>query len=259
MVQPSRTCLSLLMISTLLILLGSVSARAQWAVYDLRMSTDEEASVNFVHYTGAYLVAPLSGGAASLIFTTETEGRSYAVAENAARFFVAANAAKRRAVVSAVASSGSSQSMYQASGPLNTTRSYTIRGQKSVAIVASDLYGQLMTSDDEHLASGPASDGSLGVVGVAAFRGFLRKDLSDRLDAEAPTMSQAVDVITTLLQKYGYQSESESDTRPLVDSSILQPPVPPAPTADVFGAEGSLFPPGSREEMEKTLLQQSTK
>lgn len=258
MAPTTRTCYPLLLLSTLLVMLGTMSASAQWAVYDMRMTTDEESSVNFVNYSGVYVVAPLAGGPASLIFTTESEGRVYTVAQNAARFFVAANGSKARAVVSAVASGATSQSMYQASGPLNTTRSYVIRGEKRVAIIASDLYGQLMTSDDEHLAVVPAIDGSLGVVGVAAFKGFFRKDLSDRLDAEAPTMVQAVEVVTELLQKYGYQSESEPQGAQKIATS--QASVAPAtPADDQDAVDGSLFPAGLREEMEKTLLQQTTR
>jgi len=260
MALTSRTCRPLLLLSALLIMLGTLSASAQWAVYDMRMTTDEEASVNFVNYTGVYLVAPLAGGQASLIFTTEADGRVYTVAENAARFFLASNSTKARAVVSAVASGATSQSMYQASGPLNTTRSYVIRGEKRVAIIASDIYGHLMTSDDEHLAVIPAIDGSKAVVGVAGFKGFFRKDLSDRLDTEAPTMSQAVEVITDLLQKYGYQSETEPQPAPVPVAP--QPPVARATAVeepDDASADGSLFPAGLREEMEKTLLQQPTR
>ncbi|MDB6118992.1 MAG: hypothetical protein JWO08_2773 [Verrucomicrobiaceae bacterium] len=253
MVPAKRSCRPLLLLSALLLVLGSMSASAQWAVYDMRMVADEESSVNFVHYSGVYVVAPLAGGQASLIFTTEADGRNYAVAENAARLFVAGNAGKARAVISAVASSGTSQSMYQASGPLNNTRSYVIRGDKRVAIIASDLYGQLMTSDNEHFAV-PAIDGSLGVVGLASFKGFFRKDLSDRADAEAPTMGQAVEIITTLLEKYGYQSES-AETQATSTVTASQSPADPTPINDEGSADGSLFPPGSREEMERTLLQ----
>ena len=262
MVPSSKPCRSLLLLSALLILLGAKPASAQWAVYDMRMVADAEASVNFTHYTGAYIVAPLAGGAASIVFTTETDGRFYAVAENGARFFVAGNNLKRRAVISASASVGTSQSMYLASGPLNNTRSYTVLQQKGVAIIASDLFGQLMTSDDEHLAAGPASDGSLGVVGTASFKGFFRKDLADRLDAEAPTMGQAVEVITTLLAKYGYQSESETPqvtTTSKTLDPVLAPVVSAAPVDVPGGAESSLFPPGSREALIHSLLQQPTK
>ena len=227
MAPSLRTCRLSLVISALLIMLGTASVSAQWAVYDMRMVADQESSVNFTHYTGAYLVTPLVGVAASLVFTTEEEGRYYAVAENAAKFFVAGNQTKRRAVISATANGGTSQSMYLASGPLNNTFQYTLRGERSVAIIASDLYGYLMTADDEHLSSIPAIDGSLGVVGIASFKGFFRKDLSDRLNTEAPTMGQAVESIASLLEKYGYQSETESQTTSTASAPKAIDPVVP--------------------------------
>jgi hypothetical protein len=209
-----------------------------------------------VHYSGAYLIAPLQGGAASLVFTTEEAGgRYFAVAQDAARYFIAANAMKRRAVVSAVANVGSSQSLYQASGVLNTSLTYWVSGQSRTAVIASELSGQLMTSDDEHLAGGPASDGSLGVFGLASFKGFFRKDLSDKLDAQAPTMAQAVGVIGGLLQKYGYQPELDADQVSEPAKPTDPPPIPQSPDT----ADGSLFPPGSRDDMEKSLLLQPTK
>src|SRR3569623_590248 len=119
MVRSSNYRLPLL--ASLLLLAGSVPAFAQWVVYDMRMISDQQVSVNFEHYSGAYLVAPLNGGAASLIFTTEEGGRLYAVAQDAARFFVAGDNTKRRAVFSALAAVGTSQSMYMASGALNST------------------------------------------------------------------------------------------------------------------------------------------
>jgi len=244
------------LLGALLILLGALPASAQWVVYDMRMQADEEVSVNFVHYSGAYLIAPLQGGAASLVFTTEEAGGHYfALAENAARYFVAANALRRRAVVSASANVGTAQSLYQASGALDTSITYWENGQSRQAVIASNLAGQLMTADDEHLVSTPASDGSLGVFGVASFKGFFRKDLADKLDAEAPTMQQAVAVIAGLLQRYGYQPELDADQVSVAAQPNDPPPIPPSPGT----ADGSLFPAGSRDAMATSLLQNPTK
>ena len=52
-------------------LLSAASARAQWVVYELSFEADEDSSVNFQFYTGAYVVAPLNGGVASILLTTE--------------------------------------------------------------------------------------------------------------------------------------------------------------------------------------------
>ncbi len=245
--------------SLLLMLAGSMPAFAQWVVYDMRMISDQEVSVNFAHYSGAYLVAPLGGGAASLILTTEEGGRFYAVAQDAARFFVAGDTTKRRAVFSALAAVGTSQTMYLASGALNNTYSYVNLNEKNIAIVATELTGHLMTADDEQRALLPSLDGSKGVVGEASFKGFFRKDLSDRLNADSPTMDQAVESITGLLEKYGY--ESELSPRPATTGAEAAQPAPfaqPQGSDSDTTAEGSLFPPGLREEMEQSLRQQPT-
>ena len=256
MVRSSNYRLPLL--ASLLLLAGSVPAFAQWVVYDMRMISDQQVSVNFEHYSGAYLVAPLNGGAASLIFTTEEGGRFYAVAQDAARFFVAGDNTKRRAVFSALAAVGTSQSMYMASGALNSTYSYVVRGEKNIAIVATELNGHLMTADDEQQTLLPSLDGSKGVVGEASFKGFFRKDLSDVLNAGAPTTDQAVESVTSLLEKYGY--ESELTPRPAAAAATPAAPAPAQPQGSDSDttAEGSLFPAGLREEMEQSLRQQPT-
>ena len=280
MVSPSRFWFLPALLLAVLSVVASPSARAQWAVYDMRMVADQESSVNFTHYTGAYLIAPLDGGQGSLIFTTEDEGRLYAVAQDVARFFIAGNQTKRRAVLSATADVGSSQSMYMASGALNNTFQYLLRGQRTVAIIASDITGQLMTADDERYATIPAIDGSKGVVGVASLKGFFRKDLSERLCADSPTMDQAVESITTLLEQYGYQSETSghgtapqavntqaAHTVPVAGSSSASAAAPttftpsstPATPANPSSTiDGSLFPAGLREDMERMLTLQPT-
>ena len=64
-------------------------------------------------------VAPIQGGATSIILTTEEGGRYYAVSEGGGKFFVAANVQTRKAVFSAAALGGSGQVFYAASGHLN--------------------------------------------------------------------------------------------------------------------------------------------
>ncbi len=251
MASPIPLFLRPRLLGALLLLLGALPASAQWVVYDMRMLAEEASSVNFVHYSGAYLIAPMKGGPASLVFTTEENGGHYfALAQNGARYFVAANAAKRRAVISASANVGTSQSLYQASGALDTQVTYfDANRQAHTDVVAFTLTGHLMTSDDEHLATAPAADGSLGVVGEAVFKGFYRKDLADKLNAEAGTMPQAITVIAGLLQKYGYQPEQDADQISVPAQPNDPLPIPPSPDA----VDGSLFPAGSREDMERAL------
>ena len=244
------------MLLAALLLVGGASLQAQWLVYDIRFQPEQESSVNFGPYSGAYLIAPIEGGVASMIFVTEDGGRFYAVAASSARYFIATNMARRRAVVSALSQNGTSQVMYQAGGDLDGTMSYTVGGQRRGARVSLDLSGTLLASDTEAEALVPGSDGSIGMVGSAAMKGSLRVDLSRILNQTEMPMSEALGVVVGLLEKYGYQPEEGSTAvEPAQVRAVSAAPATtpdPQPSAPVEGApDNSLFPPGTREEMER--------
>lgn len=214
-------------------------AQAQWLVYEL-VFTPEAESVNFSCYKSAYLIAPANGGAATLVLTTEEGGQVYAVADGGGKFFVAANATTRKAVFSAISLMGNSQSLYTASGHLNRSLLLdTPDGQRTFR-VAEALDGRLMAADDES-DKGPASDGSIGMVGSAYITGALREDLTAHATRDFRTLNGATSYIVELLEKYGYvpddgstpiQPEPEVEAPSLIDASLF-PPVPtPAEAKD---------------------------
>ncbi len=216
---------------TALLWLGALGcAPAQWLVYEL-VFTPEEESVNFSCYKSAYLIAPVQGGKATIVLTTEDGGNVYAVADSSAKFFVAANARNRKAVFSAAAISGNSQALYTAAGPLN--RSLLLdspSGTRSLR-VAESLDGRLMAADDES-DKGPAADGSLGMVGSAFITGALREDLTAQATKQFTTLNEATSYIVELLEKYGYAPD------------VGSVPVPPEATVeDTSLIDASLFPP----------------
>lgn len=204
---------SSLLCTLLIFLISTVGASAQWLVYELRF-TPEEDSVNFSFYTGAYVIAPANGGQSTIVLTTEEGGRYYAVAESSGKFFVAANASVRKAVVSALALTGSSQAFYTVSGVMN--RSLFLNGQ--TFRVAENLTGRLMTADDESM-TGPAPDGSLGVVGSALIAGTLREDLTANVTTSFSTQNAATAYIIELLEKYGYSPDEGSLPAPVISTS----------------------------------------
>ena len=69
-----------LFLTALLWLAALGCAPAQWLIYEL-VFTPEEESVNFSCYNSGYLVAPANGGASTLVLTTEEGGQVYAVAD----------------------------------------------------------------------------------------------------------------------------------------------------------------------------------
>lgn len=238
------------------LLISTEVLQAQWLVYDIRFQADQETSVNFGPYSGAYLIAPIEGGVASMIFVTEEGGRFYAVAPASARYFVATNTARRRAVISALSQSGTSQVMYQASGELNSTMSYTVRGQRRGARVSLDLAGTLLASDTEAEAQVPGVDGSIGMVGAASMKGSLRVDLSRILNQAEVPMNDALGMVVGLLEKYGYQAEEGSMVieplqLPVVSAAPATTPDPQPATPVEAAPDNSLFPPVTREEMER--------
>jgi hypothetical protein len=213
-----------------LLWLGAAAvASAEWLVYELKFAPSDE-SVNFSFYSGAYLVAPLNGGPASIVLTTEEGGRFYARAEGGGKFFVAANDRVRKAVFSALAVQGSSQAFYTASGRLNRSLLLTnADGRVRTWHVAETLDGRLLSADDES-ATGPAADGSLGVVGEALLTATLREDLTTIATARFHSLAGATAYLVELLEKYGYEPD---------EGAI---PAEPAATSDEAVIDPSLFP-----------------
>lgn len=221
-----------LLCAALIWLIGVVGASAQWLVYELRF-TSEEDSVNFSFYTGGYVVVPAGGGAASIVLTTEEGGRYYAVAESSGKYFVAANANVRKAVFAAASLTGSSQAFYTASGLMN--RSLLLGGSESSHSwrVAENLSGRLMAADDES-STGPAPDGSLGVIGGAIITGTLREDLTANASASFTSQNTVTAYIIELLEKYGYTPD---------EGSL---PAPEISVDDALMIDASLFPVETR-------------
>lgn len=213
----------------------TMAASAQWLVYELRF-TPEEDSVNFSFYTGAYVLASVHGGAATMILTTEEGGRFYAVSENGAKFFIAANKRTKKAVFSAAALTGSAQAFYSAAGYLNRSLLLDSPSGARSWRVAEELTGRLMASDDE-AGLAPAPDGSLGMVGNARIKGKLREDLTANATANYATQAEATRYIIDLLEKYGYVPDKGEEPEP--------EPKPNAEAADTV-IEPSLFPVESR-------------
>lgn len=242
--KPARMFLTTrfqpLLLTAMLWLAALGGASAQWLIYELAFTPEEE-SVNFSCYKSAYLIAPVQGGAATMVLTTEDGARVYAVADSSAKFFVAANTSTRKAVFSAAAISGNSQALYTASGHLN--RSLLLdspTGTRSWR-VAEALDGRLMAADDES-DKGPAADGSFGMVGSAFITGALREDLTAHATRGFTTLNGATSYIVELLEKYGYvpdagsvpvqpEPEPEEEETSLIDASLF-PPVPPAAVND---------------------------
>lgn len=228
--MPLPTCFRHCLLTAILWLAALASAPAQWLVYEL-VFTPEEESVNFSCYKSAYLIAPAQGGKATLVLTTEEGGHFYAVADSSAKFFVAANATTRKAVFSAAASSGNAQALYTASGPLNRSLLLDSPSGTKTLRVAEALDGRLMAADDES-DKGPAADGSFGMVGSAFITGALREDLTAHATRSFTTLNGAASYIVELLEKYGYAPD---------EGSV---PVPPETTVeDATLIDASLFPP----------------
>lgn len=230
--MPFHSPFRKLVLLACLCIAAASQGQAQWLVYELVFSPEAD-SVNFSSYRSAYLVAPARGGAATLILTTDEGGRSYAVADGGAKFFLAANAEHRKAAFSALAIAGNSQALYTASGDLNRSLLLDTPDGQTVLRVAERLQGRLMAADDES-DKGPAADGSIGMIGSATISGTLREDLTTSVTRHFTGQNLAVAYVIELLEKYGYSSESGSapvkidvDTI-LEDGSILDPSLFPA-------------------------------
>jgi hypothetical protein len=218
--------------------LGITTASAQWLVYELKLEAEDDESVNFSFYTGAYLIAPAQGGAATVVLTTEEDGHFYAVSEAGGKFFMAANQQKKKAVFSAAALRGSAQAFYTASGDLN--RSLLLdspTGTRSWR-VAEWIEGRLMAADDEG-GLAPAADGSFGMIGNAKIQGTLREDLTANATLNYTTLTGATTYIIELLEKYGYNLDGGTLPPPAVGGTEPQALLPAGSEAVI---DPSLFP-----------------
>jgi hypothetical protein len=224
-----------LLLTAMLWLTALGCAPAQWLVYELTF-TQEEESVNFSCYKSAYLIVPAQGGRATMVLTTEDGGNFYAVAESSAKYFVAANTTSRKAVFSAASMSGNSQALYTASGHLNRSLLLETPSGMTTLRVAEALDGRLLAADDES-DKGPSPDGSLGMIGSAYITGMLREDLTAQATRNFTTLNGATSYIVELLEKYGYT--------PDVGSVPVQPEVT---IQDDSVIDASLFPPLSAED-----------
>jgi hypothetical protein len=217
--------------------LSAGTAQAQWLVYELQF-TPEDDSVNFTSYRTGYIVAPANGGPSTVLLTTDEAGKYYAVAEGSARFFLAANQQVRSGAFSALALSGNSQALYTLSGPLN--RSLVVddaKGTQTVTRVAELISGRLTAADDE-TDIGPAADGSIGMIGSALIYGNLREDLTLTVSKDFSTLNKASAYIIELLEKYGYKLD--------VGAAALQEKFTPHVQPGSSGGNQitpSLFPP----------------
>jgi hypothetical protein len=239
-----------------LLCLLAAQSHAQWLVYELRLTPQVEQSVNFNVYSGTYLITPIEGGKSSMIHVTEEGGRYYTVSPQSGRLYMAANTQARKMVFSALSVSGTSHTVYQATGSLTTTVSYLVNGERRNTQVADTLAGSLLTSDDESQITALPADGSFGVVGEAKINGKLRQDLTRILNDTAPTEAAAIQSITTLLQRYGYrpeeelllaaqQAQAEASAAAAAEQSATnetESPVEPLQPVDLEPPTGSLFP-----------------
>ncbi len=250
----------------LLFLLASASvARAQFVVYELRFK-ELPGSVNFSFYTGAYVIAPVTGGAASIVFTTENGGNFYAASSNSVTYHVATNGGVRKAAISALAINGTARAFYSISGFLNSTMGYTAEGKNLSTEVATDIKGMLQASDEASIAQDADGHAALGMIGMASITGTLRYDLSQMANKDTSTMSDALSMIAGLLEKYGYKPDTgEVADEPVAAPQMIEPKDEDitelfggasASTATesvaveqaVEGADASLFPPMRFEE-----------
>lgn len=231
MVPTSR--FSPLLLAAALWLAAMTGVQAQWLIYELTFTPEAE-SVNFASYKSAYLVAPANGGAATLVLTTDEGGRYYAVADSGAKYFLAANATQRKAAFSALAIAGNSQALYTASGHLNRSLLLdTAEGGQTVLRVAETLEGRLLAADDES-DRGPASDGSIGMIGSAVITGKLREDLTGIATRHFTSQVLAVSYVVELLEKYGYAPDEGSAPMKIEVETIQE---------DGSIIDTSLFPP----------------
>jgi hypothetical protein len=194
-------------------LLLAPGAQAQVAVYRL---TFEQAgdSINYRPYQNGYYIAPIEGGAGSLILTLVTGNqRQYFTYEGFGEMFVAVKGDNQRMVISATATNDVSTTVFYALGKTEKEIDVESRNAKSKIKVAEKMTGYAVSADSERdLPFSGTSTTSVGVAGASILTARLDETLTRVAIRDNVELADQVDVIVDLLEAGGHVDGNPQET-----------------------------------------------
>ena len=169
-------------------------------------------SINFRPFQGGYYIAPIEGGAGTLLLTRQTgKQKTYYAFTSFGQLFLAKSGSKRKAVISTSTGSqlvdfGSiSTTALFAIGDANETKELKTASTEGNVFYAEELTGYSVSADSETdlpFASNAASD--VGVAGATTLRAKLDQARTEDALKRNLTVSATLALITADLAESGY-------------------------------------------------------
>jgi hypothetical protein len=211
------SCLAVFLCALVLTGFGSVASAqtsttttSSGPVAVFRLSFEQTGdSINYRPYQNGYYVAPIEGGAGSLILTLVTGGqRQYFTYEAFGEVFVAVKGKEKRMVLSATATNEVSTTVFYAIGKTDKELHVESRNATSDVLVAEKMTGYAVSADSEKDLPFNGSGTSVGVAGASILTARLDETLTNVAIRDNLDTAGEVDAIIAILEGAGYVNGS---------------------------------------------------
>ncbi len=217
------------------LLATAVTAHAQVAVYRLTFTQTGD-SINYRPYQNGYYVAPIEGGAGSLILTLVTGNtREYFTYETFGEVFVAIKGNTKKMVLSATATNDVSTTVFYGIGTTDDEIEVESRNAVSKVKVATRLTGYAVSADSEQDLPFTGTGTSLGVAGVSVLTARLEDAFTEIAIRDNVDVAGEVDILVAELTADGYVDGKADDTTTTTPTTPTTPTEPTTPTTDTTG------------------------
>lgn len=197
-------CFRFWLLALLLLCGWGVKAQAQVVVYRLKFDPVGE-SINYRPYQMGYYVAPMEGGAGSLVLTQTTGNqRQYFAYESFGELFVAVKGETKKMVLSATAANDVSTTVFYALGTANTNFDVESRNVVGKVKVAGKMTGYAISADSEQDLPFYGTGISAGVAGMSELTAQIDQALTNKAVQQNLEVSAALDAVVDMLVASGH-------------------------------------------------------
>ena len=171
-------------------------------------------SINYRPYQGGFYVAPVEGGAGTLILTLTTgKLKQYFTYTSFGDVFVGVKGSTKKMVLSATAASSVSTTAFYAIGTADTEISLdTTRNASGHVMVASKMTGYAVSADSERDLPFAGSGSSVGVAGASILTAKLDETLTHSANNSNNNVADEVTDLQSILAKAGFTNGAQSTT-----------------------------------------------
>ena len=171
-------------------------------------------SINYRPYQGGFYVAPVEGGAGTLILTLVTGNlKQYFTYTAFGDVFVAVKGQTRKMVLSATAASSVSTTCFYAIGTADTDIPTDSRNVIGKVLIASKMTGYAVSADSEQDLPFSGSSGNVGVAGASILTVKLDETLTHSANKDNSSVADEITALQAILAKAGY-TDGKSATNP---------------------------------------------